>query len=118
MSYSYDRRKVARGVRLDTGAKRRINADLVRAGFGGKRKFRKMGEAVNVALGILGDHGLEQDEVVSADKFRQPSGHTTIHVALSNAEDPFSPESISNSMLALQWSELRPGVVEVIAYMS
>lgn len=116
-NYSYDRRKTA-GTRLDPSLKRQVNAALEREGFGGKRKFRKMGEALNAAMGVLSEHGLEQDEVVSADRFREPSGHATVRVAYSNPSDPFSPETVSNSVLALQWTELRPGVLEVIAYMS
>lgn len=116
MSYNYDRRTAA--ARLDTSLRRKINAELDRAGFGGKRMFRSTGEAVNVAMGVLSDNGLEQDESISADKFRGSTGHTSIHLAFSNQSDPFSPEAISNSMLAMQWTELRPGSVEVIAYLS
>jgi len=117
MNYNYDRTKTA-GRRLDNGLKRQINADLDRAGFGGKARFRKIGAALNMATGVLARHGIEPDETLNAHKFPEHGGTATVRLALSNDADPFSPEEITNTMLALQWTELEPGRVEVIAYLS
>jgi len=105
-------------IRLDSSRRSRINRDLEQHGFGGRRKFRSVGEAINVATGVLQKHGLELDEIPNAWFFREPSGHKSLDMAWSNPQDPFSPVPISNSMLALQWTELREGVFEVIGYMS
>lgn len=118
MNYSYDRRKTARGARLESKLKRQVNSALDKAGFGGRRKFRKIGEALGVVSDVLSQHGIEPDEVLSAHKFPEAGGSTSVRLAFSNTKDPFSPEEITNSMLALQWTVLRDGVVEVIAYLS
>lgn len=118
MSYSYDRRKTARGDRLDPKLRSRVNQDLTRAGFGGRVRFRSMGSAMNAATGVLDKHGLELDDVATASRFLAKSGSTTFSMAFTNEADPFSPESINNSMLAIQWTELEPGRFEVIAYLS
>jgi hypothetical protein len=119
MSYSYDRRtKIARGARLDPKLRRQVNDALDRAGFGGKRKFRRMGEALNAVMSVLSDHGIEQDETLNAHHFNQPKGTANIDIAFSNAEDPFSPENIGNSWLHMSWEELRADTIEVIAYLS
>jgi len=102
-----------------------INKALDKGGFGGARRFKSIGEALNVAMGILSAHGLEQDETLNAWKFTSnydktkttKGGHETIRVAFTNANDPFSPEEIGNSMLAFAWTDLENGI-EVIAYMS
>lgn len=110
-------------ARIDNKLKRKINKDLESAGFSGKKKFRKVGDAVAVALKVLNKHGLEQDEVLSTDKFRSHNkdgvmgGRTLIKVAASDPKDSFSPISIPNTGLAMSWTELGNNV-EVIAYMS
>jgi hypothetical protein len=110
-------------ARLDTGAKKKINRDLEQAGFSGRKRFRKMGDAVTAAMKVLNKHGLEQDEVLSTDLFRSHNrdgvkgGRAHIQTAFSDKEQGFSPTSITNSGLAMSWTELDGGV-EVIAYMS
>ena len=124
-SDNYDRRTAAPAVveeqrdsKMDRTTKRMANRDLVKAGFGGRRKFRKIGEGLNVAFSVLAKYGIEADETLSAHNFPEDKGHYGVDIAWSNTEDPFSPISIKNSVLALQWTELKPGQVEVIGYLS
>lgn len=105
-------------ARLDNRLKSDINRSLRKAGFDGKGRWQKIGQALNVAFGVLAKHGLEADETLSAWSFPEEGGSHAVEVAFSNEEDAFSPVSISNSMIAFQWTVLRPRHVEVIAYMS
>lgn len=108
----------AMGRRLDSGDQREGNALLRRAGLDGNGRFRKVGEALTVAFDVLSKLGIEQDEILSAHKFSGESGSTTIELAFSNPDDAFSPENISNSVLAFSWTELVKGRFEVVAYLS
>jgi hypothetical protein len=119
MSYDYDRRtaKAPQG-RLDSGTRSAINRDLDKGGFGGAKRFRRMGEALNEAFSILAKYGIEPDEVLNAHTFNQSKGHRLIELALTNAADSFSPTNISNCGLAFSWHDLGDERFEVIAYIS
>jgi hypothetical protein len=109
-------------ARIDNGLKKKVNRDLEAVGLSGKKRFRKVGDAVSAAMKVLSKHNLEQDEVLSTDKFRSHNkdgvvgGRTLIHIAFSD-ETGFSPTTITNSGLAMSWTELDANV-EVIAYLS
>jgi hypothetical protein len=110
---------VTADAKLATSLKSKINKDLIKAGLDGNGRFRKVGEAINVASGVLQKHGLEEDDVFSADRFRGDSGTANFHMAFTNTEDPFSPEPITNSMLAVQWHFFaETSRYEVLMYMS
>lgn len=108
----------ASSARLDRKLRRAINADFIKRGLDGNGRFRKPEEGYSLAVDIMARHGLELDTVVSSHLFKGPSGQISAEVAFSNEEDPFSPQSITNSVLHLQFTELRPGAFEVVAYMS
>lgn len=108
----------AMGSRLDSATRREGNAALRKAGLDGNGRFRKVGEALGYAFDALAKVGIEQDETLNAHKFSGESGTRTIDLAFSNAEDPFSPEAITNSVLHFSWTELRDGVFEAVAYLS
>ena len=105
-------------AKLGKADREAINELLVRAGLDGNGRFRSVGMALSAASGVLGDYGLEPDEVLSAWKFRGPSGNTQVRVAQSNLNDPFSPMPIENSVLAFSWYQHGEGKVEALAYMS
>ena len=109
-----------RGERLDSGVRRKINADLVRRGMDGNGRFRKIGEALGVISEVIGKHGLEPDTVFSADYFRRDDGQQSFDLAFSNPSDPFSPVPVSNSMLVIQWHKFvdTTGNYEIVAYLS
>lgn len=112
-------RAATAGSKLATSLKSKINRDLIKAGLDGNGRFRKVGEAINVASGVLQKHGLEEDDVFSADRLSGPDGHATFNMAFSNSEDPFSPDPISNSMLVVQWHFFaETSRYEVLMYMS
>lgn len=94
------------------------NTLLRKAGLDGNGRFRSMGEATNAMWGVLEKIGIEQGEVVSANRFRNVSGSTAFDMAWSNQEDPFSPTPIHNSRLAVSWTLLAPNRYEVVAYLS
>lgn len=104
-------------ARLIPSLKRAINKDLMRAGLDGRARFRKPEQGYTKALEVLADFGIELDEVVSSHLFKGPKGVVTVDVAFSNPEDSFSPDSISNSMLRLDFTDVGNGY-EMIGYMS
>jgi len=116
--YDYDRSKIARGEGLDSGVRVKANQVFNRIGLDGNGRFRKVGEALSKAFEALAKLGIEPGEVLSAHKFSGSKGSYSIDLAFGNALDPFSPTSISNSTLFLQWQELSPGRFEVVGYLS
>lgn len=117
MTYSYDRR-AATSKKLDAATRSKANAALERNGLDGNGRFAKVGEGLSRAFTVLAQFGIEPDETLNAHGFMGPQGRRTIHLAFSNPEDSFSPVSITNSMLAITWQELRPGRFEMLAYLS
>ncbi len=97
--------------------RRKINASLTAAGFGGKARFRSVGEALNVADGVLMKAGLEWGQVNSAHLFSGDKGHRSIVLARKNQADAFSPVEITNTALGFQWTKLDGERYEVIAYL-
>ncbi len=108
----------ALGSRLDASTRREGNMVLRKAGMDGKARFRSVGAALNKIFAVLSKVGIEQDEVLSAWKFKGPTGTATVDIAFTNESDPFSPEPINNSLLFLSWTELAPEKFEVVAYLS
>lgn len=95
-----------------------INEVLIKTGFDGNKRFRSITEALSMAQGVLDGFGIEVDEVLSADKFRRGSGNAQIYLAYANREDPFSPTSIENAVLAFSWHKFETGRFEAVAYVS
>lgn len=118
MDYHYDRRTAATSARLDSKIRREANAALDRAGLGGRGRYRKPGAGLSAAWEVLEKFGLEPDAIPNAHLTGEPQGSITQDIAFSNEADAFSPVSITNSMLAFSWTELRDGVFECIAYLS
>jgi hypothetical protein len=109
---------VTAGRKLDRGTQQKVNKDLIKAGLDGNGRFKRIGEALNAIAKVLDKHGLQQDDVFSADLFRDNKGQRTFAIAYSNPDDPFSPETVDNSLLVVQWYELQPGMLEVVSYLS
>lgn len=107
----------ASGRTLDPRTRQEINSRLARAGLDGNGRFLKVGQALARAWEVLAGFGIEQDEVVNANRFLAPSGTVSIGLAWTNQEDLFSPEVVSNSDLYLQWTVLETRV-EVVAYVT
>ena len=94
-----------------------INASLAQAGFDGNKNFKSVSAALSSLMSILNSHGLELDEVTSADIYNKPTGHRSINVARST-EDPFSPESLQNTSVAFSWAPRGDSeFVESVAYL-
>lgn len=111
--------KLAASSKLSDRKRADINNALVKAGLDGNGRFNKPEAAYSRALDVLADYGIELDTVVSSHLFKnRPTVVIPIRVAFSNPDDPFSPVSISNSMLYFQSTELRPGAFEAVVYMS
>jgi len=104
-------------ARLIPSLRQKINAELVREGFGGRGRWRKPDRGYAKALEVLSKFDIELDEVVSPHLFRGPQGRVIVDLAFSNPEDPFSPESISNSVLRLDFTDVGNGY-EIIGYLS
>jgi hypothetical protein len=93
-----------------------INKALDKAGFGGRERFRSVGEALNIIAGVLSKAGIEWGQVNSAHLFSADNGHQSIRLA-SQTSDPFSPVDITNTALGFQWTKLDGPRYEVIAYL-
>lgn len=105
--------------KLDRKTQQKVNQDLIKAGLDGNGRFRRVGEALNTIAKVLDRNGLQQDDVFSADLFRGDKGNRTFAIAYSNPDDPFSPETVGNSMLVVQWHLFEEtGQYEVLAYLS
>ena len=116
-------RKIARSVhvasaKLDAATRRKANAMLSRKGLDGNRSFPKVGTGLAAIGEELTEFGLEWDTTLNAHLFMGDSGHTTLDIAFSNKEDPFSPTPISNSMVAVSWYKRETDKFEVTAYFS
>ena len=106
------------GAKLDSATRRAGNKFLHQAGFDGNGRFRSIGKALNEAFDALAKVGIEQDTTLSAHLFQDKSGSRPLDIAFSNKEDPFSPETITNSFLHFSWTELSKDRYEVVAYLS
>ena len=111
--------KIAAGERLDRSLRQKINRAMERKGLDGNGRFRKPEEGYSRAVDVMQEHGIELDEVVSSHLFSpRPSGTVRADIALTNEADRFSPVSITNSMLYLQYTEVSDDRFEVVAYLS
>ncbi len=104
--------------RMDPKFKRAVIPLFKRAGLDGNGRFRKPQHGYSKALDILAKFEIELDDVVSSHLFNGDSGTIRADLAYSNSEDPFSPESISNSVLVISFTKMAKDSYEVLAYLS
>jgi hypothetical protein len=118
------RRVVARYLsaasgKLTAAMRNTVNKVLIQQGMDGNGRFKSPNDALSQISKILGHLGIEWGEVINGFPLRQPQGTMNIDLALSNPEDPFSPTTVTNSMLAFQWYRMEEsGNYEVVAYLS
>ncbi len=109
-------------IRLPPDRRGKINQALIKAGLDGNGRFESIGSMLGILSGTLDLFGVQIEEVLSADRFRESTKHQTFHLEFSNPQDSFSPIPISNSLLVLQYhiDELSRGVkpVDAVAYCS
>ena len=105
--------------RMDRKLKSLINHSFERVGLDGNTRFNTPQQGYSRAVDLMGEYGVELAEVPNSFDFKhRPTGTVRVDVAFTNQEDIFSPYEITNSMLVIQYTELREDVFEVIAYMS
>lgn len=107
-------------TRVDNKLRTRVNKELVRHGLDGNGKFERAESGYSTAVEILARFDIELGEVVSSHLFNQtrdgnPQGQFNVDLAFTNHEDSFSPELITNSMLALSYYRRASGTFEVLA---
>ena len=112
-----------RHVRRLTAAQRDAAIDAFKAsGLDGNGRFRSVGHGLNVAFSVLAQFGIEPDQVLSADLFRETSGSRPLRLAWTNPDDSFSPSPVEDMALAFSWhTERQWGAdkpVEIVAYLS
>ena len=112
------RRFLDKQIRLDKKLRAKVNAELEKAGLDGNGRFEKPGLALAMVGNVLARNVLEFDEITNAHTLQPDDGRTSIDLALSNPEDPYSPTSISDVMLAFSWHKLQEYRYEAIAYIS
>jgi len=105
--------------RLDRKLKSLINRSFERIGLDGNSRFKTPQQGYSRAVDLMGEYGIELGDIPDPFDFKhRPTGSVRVDVAFTNQEDIFSPYAITNSMLIIQYTELRDDVFEVIAYMS
>jgi len=109
--------RTAVSARMIPSLKRKINQDLSRKGFDGRGRWQTVSAAYAAALTLLEAYQIQLDQVIHAGSLRPVKGTLNIDLAFSTS-DPFSPESLVNSMLYLSWYQLENGNFEVIAYLT
>jgi len=117
------KRAATRPGTLDQKTKTAVNRALEKAGMGGKKKFEKAQHALGIIQEILGQVGIEFDEIVNSHHFSFPfgelgSGHFTVRLAFSDSSGQDRTVPIRNSMLSFSFEELSKYKFEVIAYLS
>jgi len=95
----------------------KVTAKFKQAGLDGNGRFRKAQDGYAKALDVLGDFGVELDDVVSSHLFNVDAGRVSVSLAWST-DDPFSPVSIGREMLIVSWTKMDNGRFEVLAYLS
>ena len=109
---------------LDRRTKAVINKNFTRSGLDGNGNFRKPELGLQKALHLLGEVGIDPDGPENNHVFSKPlgskehDGRLTMGLAFHNAQDSFSPISITNSMLVLSFHLRESGNYEVLAYLS
>ena len=109
---------VLSSVKLDSTTRSRINNALERTGLNGNGRYDRAQRGYAEAVDILANFGIELDGIVNSFEFTRPKGRVTVELAFTNQEDSFSPISIGNAMLVVQFERLRENAYEVIAYVS
>lgn len=110
--------KVAGPGHLKPDVRRKVNVAFDKAGLGGRVKFDRPQKGYSLAVNIMGDFGIELDEIPDSFLFREESRHFSVRLAFKNPDDPFSPIPIVNSKLAISYTMLHDNVYEVVAYLS
>ena len=97
---------------LKSDMRQRANSELNTLG----NYFASTGAASNQIQAALAKHGIE---LADSPQWFGASGSQRLDLAFSNPSDPFSPTSISNSVLAVSWHKMdQTGRYEVVAYLS
>lgn len=105
--------------KLDRQLKSSINRSFERVGLDGNGRFNDPQQGYSRAVDLMDEYGVELADIPNSFDFKpRPTGVVRVDVAFTNQEDIFSPYAITNSVLVIQYTELREDVFEVIAYMS
>ena len=104
--------------RLDSSLRGKVNKGFIAKKLDGNGRFRSLSHGLGIIAEVLGEHGLQQGEVFTADHFREPSGQKTFDLEFINPDDSFSPTPVSNSMIAVQWHTHDNGQFEFVVYLS
>ena len=107
------------GRDLPSNVRKRINAKLIQEGLDGNGRFIKPEQGYVKAVDVLMDFGVVVDGVVPIHLFgNRPTGSVRISVGFADPTNSFTVTPIRNSVLFIQYTELRPDAFEVVAYMS
>ena len=102
--------------KLERPLRERANDALEKAGFDGNIPYDRLGRAISDAFVVLRKFGIESDSATPL--LNRESGKERFDLAFSNADDPFSPTPIANSVLYFTWYRHASGNYEVLAYLT
>ena len=124
---SLARRWLAASGKVTPKIKAEFGRRAKKLGLDGNGRFPSIGRALNAIHGALQEEydlgggvkvSMELDDIPSADLFRGDDGSRALHIAFKTS-DPFSPNPISNSMLAISWHYIKErDNYEVLVYLS
>lgn len=106
------------GRKVDRVLRRKITADFIKAGLDGNGRFESVGKVLSATFDVLAKHGIESDDTLNAHRFGADSGSRSIALAWTNAEDSFSPESISDTEVYVSWTKLGEDRYEAVVYLT
>jgi hypothetical protein len=94
-----------------------INRELAVAGFTGKGRFSSPPRAYAFIAEILQHNGYEFAEVLTAYDLPPLEGHKSFRLRKQDADNPFSPLSVTNTGLAFAYHQMSDDRYEVVAYL-
>lgn len=105
-------------TRIRTPVRNTVSRALVGGGFGGKKRWPRLGAALVELGAILEEFSLEIVEIISADELMGDSGRKNFRYGVSAPEPGGEPQEVVNSYVTFLWTRLAPDSYEVVAYLS
>ena len=107
--------EAASEIKLDKKIRERGNKELKAAGFDGNGRFPSVSKALSGIASAIKKAGLDFSDLISADLFLGKQGHRAFDITQQQNSLNIP---VSNSQLAIDWTELEPGKFEIVAYLS
>lgn len=105
-------------TRLDSKMRKKVNADLVKAGFDGNGRFFRPDKSTVKMSEILSKYGMSIETIITPYTMWGDKGSKNLDIVFDHPTDPFRNIQITNSTLYVTWQMLGDDKYEVLAYLS